>query len=258
MIDGNLVDLESYLFLEPCVMPGLDGSNLSDGFWDDFDDISYMTGINFQAPLIDLSTCFNDFESWLEKYRSDYEDIPEIPIDWPRIPEKEPGFHAIKDDGSHSSLLAFENSLRAISPASALASHDYTDCSLNGKKTFECPYDTCEKMYTKSSHLKIHLRRHTGEKPFVCSWPSCEWRFSRSDELSRHVRSHSGVKPYSCYVCGKNFSRSDHLTKHNKIHTRKRRQIGQTMGMNGAASSQTNIRKQNSFPPRRLLVNCSG
>ncbi|KAK2905401.1 hypothetical protein Q8A67_007200 [Cirrhinus molitorella] len=113
--------------------------------------------------------------------------------------------------------------------------------NMGKKKQHVCHIAGCGKVYGKTSHLRAHLRWHSGERPFVCTWMFCGKRFTRSDELQRHRRTHTGEKKFVCSECSKRFMRSDHLAKHIKTHQNKKGSGGAVVASVGGGVSSDSI-----------------
>ncbi|KAF5302762.1 hypothetical protein FQA39_LY01942 [Lamprigera yunnana] len=121
--------------------------------------------------------------------------------------------------------------------------------SHTGTKPFSCEH--CERKFTKVSSLNSHRTLHTGDLSYLCS--ECGKGFSTVTGLKRHKITHSGERPYKCVVCQAQFIMSGDLTVHMRTHTGERPYLCPTCGNTFSRISHlnTHLRRHTGERPYR-------
>ncbi|EFA05809.2 zinc finger protein GLIS1 [Tribolium castaneum] len=120
----------------------------------------------------------------------------------------------------------------------------------SGEKPNKCPFEGCNKAFSRLENLKIHQRSHTGERPYLCQFPTCTKSFSNSSDRAKHQRTHFDTKPYACQVvgCTKKYTDPSSLRKHVKNHTSEEQMLVKKKGQDECFDSSY-VRKF--FDPNR-------
>lgn len=101
---------------------------------------------------------------------------------------------------------------RAYATVAGLARHHQFHCLKDTSRSFSCKH--CEKTYTSTGALKMHVRTHT----LPCKCHICGKAFSRPWLLQGHIRTHTGEKPFQCQQCLRSFADRSNLRAHLQTH----------------------------------------
>ncbi|XP_053467669.1 transcription factor E4F1 isoform X2 [Ictalurus furcatus] len=92
------------------------------------------------------------------------------------------------------------------------------DMEISPSKSHKCPH--CDRMFRTVTHLRIHVKGHTGCKPFKCV--TCQKEFLTCYMLKKHMEMHVTERRYKCGECGKLFKAIGHVREHMRAHSNDR------------------------------------
>ncbi|XP_053480595.1 zinc finger protein 384b isoform X3 [Ictalurus furcatus] len=88
-----------------------------------------------------------------------------------------------------------------------------------GDRPYKCTHPGCEKAFTQLSNLQSHRRQHNKDKPFKCH--HCNRGYTDSASLEVHLSTHTvkHAKLYSCGLCNRTYTSETYLIKHMRKHS---------------------------------------
>ena len=98
-----------------------------------------------------------------------------------------------------------------------LAPYQMADSAMAAVKAGYFSCRLCEKIFNAPLALKDHLvNSHGEERPFSCPWYNCSSAFKQITHLKQHIRRHTGEKPYACPLCSYKATLKGNINKHLK------------------------------------------